>query len=981
MPKGPDLKSLISPCGPVIDAAAAERTREALADAADAAGWRDCLDEAWPALQPVFAASPYLARLARTSPERLRSLLDAAPDARLEELLAATEAMVAAPPELDEAKVRLRRLKGDLHLLCALADLGGVWDLGKVTGALTGFADLSVHAALAVAAAVERARGRLQGDPSSAEGPVPGLFGLAMGKYGAFELNYSSDIDLTLFYEPEALPLAEGVEPQGFVNRIAQSLTNILNDRTSDGYVFRLDLRLRPDPASTPPVIAAAAALHYYETVGQNWERAAFIKARPGAGDLERGVEFLKALEPFVWRRSLDYAAIADVHSIKRQIHVHRADERLEAAGANLKLGGGGIREVEFFVQTQQLILGGRDRSLRSPRTLEALEALTTAGHVTAAAAKDMASAYQRLRGWEHRVQMLEDEQTHVLPASGEDRLRVAALAGAESLEAFDEQVSTTLKTVNRRYGELFASDESLSSEHGSLVFTGVDDDPATLETLGRMGFDDPARVSSTIRAWHHGRIPATRSERGRELFTRLAPRLLEAAARTGAPDAAFTRFAAFFSGLSAGVQIQSLFLAQPGLFELIVQVMAFSPKLASTLARRPAALDALLDQSFFANLDLDSGVIAELAAAAASAGGFEQAMDAVRRIHREQAFRIGVQAISGAAKSDEIGRAYSDLADACLHALAPAALRETVRQGGDFPGQVAVVALGKLGSREMTATSDLDLMTVYAAPDPAAASSLKGWAAETFYGRFTQRLIAALSAPTAEGELYEIDMQLRPSGAKGPVAVSLGGFERYYAEEADTWEFLVLTRARVAWASSEDFGQRVAAAIEAALRRPRDFADTAHDVRAMRAVIERERPPHGVWDFKLSPGGQTDCEFAAQFLQIAHAGAGGPLRPGTLDALAALTSAGLAAQSDLDKLARSWRLHQDLAQLKRAALGPRADPTGEPEPFRLRLAQAGGAETLPDLERKLAAVRRSARAAFEAVVPAGDGMAEPERL
>src|SRR3569833_1250149 len=575
MSKGPDLKSLISPCGPVIDAAAAERTREALADAADAGGWRACLDEAWPALQQVFAASPYLARLARTSPERLRSLLDATPDARLAELLAATEAMVSAPPELDEAKVRLRRMKGDLHLLCAL--------------------------------------------------------------------------------------------------------TNILNDRTSDGFVFRLDLRLRPDPASTPPVVTAAAALNYYETVGQNWERAAFIKARPGAGDLPRAAAFLKALEPFVWRRSLAYAAIADVHSIKRQIHVHRADERLEAAGANLKLGAGGIREVEFFVQTQQLILGGRDRSLRSPRTLEALQALIGAGHVTAAAALDMASAYERLRGWEHRVQMLEDEQTHVLPSAPEDRLRVAALAGAQRLDAFDAQVSTTLKTVNRRYGELFASDESLSSEHGSLVFTGVDDDPATLETLSRMGFGDPTRVASTIRAWHHGRIPATRSERGRELFTRLAPRLLEAAARTGAPDAAFTRFAAFFSGLSAGVQIQSQFLAQPGLFELIVQVMAFSPKLASTLARRPAALDALLDQRFFAPLDDDSGVPAALAAAAASAGGFEQAMDAVRRIHREQAFRIGVQAISGAAKSDEIGRAYSDLADACLHALAPAALREAV--------------------------------------------------------------------------------------------------------------------------------------------------------------------------------------------------------------------------------------------------------------------------------------------------------------
>jgi glutamate-ammonia-ligase adenylyltransferase len=975
------LASLIRPCGPVVDAAGAERVHEVLTESAGAAGWAELLEDAWPALRPAFAASPYLAALARRSPERLRSILDAEPALRLELLLAATAALATDPLELDEVKRRLRLLKADAHLLTALADLGGVWGLDQVTDALTRFADGAVHAALAAVARVERARGRLLGEASPEHGPVAGLFGLAMGKYGAFELNYSSDIDLTLFYEPDALEVSDAVEPQAFVNRCAQALATTLSERTLEGYVFRVDLRLRPDPAATPPVVPAQAALAYYETVGQNWERAAFIKARPGAGDLNRAGAFLAELEPFVWRRSLDYAAIADVHSIKRQIHVHKAGESLDAAGANLKLGAGGIREIEFFVQTQQLILGGRDRALRSPRTLEALAALGRAGHVGEATVGDLNEAYAKLRAWEHRAQMIEDEQTHVLPIDPDARAQIAALSGAGSLQAFDREVSRTLKTVNRRYGELFAEDEPLSSPFGSLIFTGVEDDPATLDTLARMGFTSPAQVSSTIRTWHHGRIGATRTERGRELFTRLAPRLLEACRLTGAPHAAFTRFAAFFGALQAGVQIQSLFLAQPALFELIVEVMAISPRLAATLARRPAALDALLDHAFFRPLDEESGVLEALVDEAARAESFEASMDAVRRIQREQVFRIGVQAISGAAGPSEVGRAFAALAEGCVGALAPAAMKETVRIAGAFPGEAAVVALGKLGSREMTAGSDLDLMTVYAAREPGATSQIKGWAAETYFGRFTQRLIAALSAPTAEGELYQIDMQLRPSGAKGPVAVTLDSLAAYYAAEADTWEFLALTRARPVWATSAGFAQEVSDAIETALRRRRDFAATAREVRDMRALMERERPAWGRWDLKLSPGGLVDCEFAAQFLQIVHAAEGGPLRTGTLDALQAAMKAELAPGRDLEEVAEAWRLGQGLSQLLRVALDSRSDPSGEPEPFKRRLARVAGVRSFAALEEKLDRVRAEARAAFERLVPLSDGKHAQVRL
>ena len=543
----------------------------------------------------------------------------------------------------------------------------------------------------------------------------------------------------------------------------------------------------------------------------------------------------------------------------------------------------------------------------------------------------------------------------------------MAALYGEGDLRRFDRGVERTLKIVNRRYGELFAEDEPLSSSFGSLVFTGVEDDPETIATLARMGFSNPAQVAATIRAWHHGRIGATRTERGRELFTRLAPRLLEALRATGAPDAAFNRFVSFFSGLSSGVQVQSLFLAQPSLFELIVGVMAFAPQLAATLARNPAVLDALFDPSFFAPLDeADAGAIE---AAAAGADGFESAMDAVRRVHREQSFRVGAQIISGAATAREAGEAFASLADASIRGLAPAALAEAERLGGAFPGEAAVVALGKCGSREMTARSDLDLMTVY---DPAGAmsvSAVKGWSAETFYARFTQRLVAALSAPTAEGGLYQVDLQLRPSGTAGPVAVSLRALETYYQGAAETWEYLALTRARVVWASSPAFAHAVAAAIEAALRQPRDPRTTAEDVWEMRALMERERPPSGFWDLKLSPGGLVDIEFAAQHLQIVHAADGGPLRANTAEALAAIGEAELGPPVTLIALQDAWTLQQDLSQLLKVALEDDADPAAEPQAFRRMLARAGGARDFRTLQARLTARRAAARKAFVATL------------
>jgi glutamate-ammonia-ligase adenylyltransferase len=349
--------------------------------------------------------------------------------------------------------------------------------------------------------------------------------------------------------------------------------------------------------------------------------------------------------------------------------------------------------------------------------------------------------------------------------------------------------------------------------------------------------------------------------------------------------------------------------------------------------------------------------------------------MDLARRLHRERAFRIAVQVLGGVAPAEAAGRAFADLADALIEGLSQAALDEVERAAGAFPGEAAVIALGKCGSREMTATSDLDLMTLYAPSRPGATSADKGWSAETFYARFTQRLVTALAAPTAEGELYQVDLQLRPSGTKGPVAVSLAAFENYYGGEAEVWEFLAMTRARVIWATSPAFGQAAAAAIESALRRPRDRRAVAVAVREMRALMTRERPPSGFWDMKLTAGGLVDIEFCAQYLQLIHAGEGGPQRPNTADALNALEPGPLAPDGALEALRLAWELQQNLSQLLKVAVEDGADPTAEPAALRSLLTKAADARRFADLKATLVRVRKAAHSAFRAVVWAsGDG-------
>jgi glutamate-ammonia-ligase adenylyltransferase len=883
----------------------------------------------------------------------LANIDDEWPERLVHAAIAQANAIAAEPQSMDAAMHTLRRAKDATHLATAIADIAQAWPLEQVTGALTRFADGALRAALAVAARELAARGDI-GDPAA-----PGLVLIAMGKMGAGELNYSSDIDFSVFFDAEVFPARE---PRVSAVRLVAPLVRVLEEVTPDGYVFRTDLRLRPDPGSTPVAVSIASAEHYYQSLGQNWERAAFIKARVAAGDIRCGEEFLHSLEPFIWRKHLDFAAVEDVHSIKRQILSTFKSAELENPIFDVKLGRGGIRDIELFAQTQQLILGGRDRRLRKRGTIEALAALTEAGAITVHVRDGLSEAYKFYRAVEHRIQMLEDAQTHDIPRDEDARARVARLSGFHSLQAFEAALVQHRRIVSDIDRELFGTGASLADPLGSLIFTGVEDNPETLATIAKLGFRNPDIVSQTIRGWHHGRIRAMRSQRARELLTRLTPNLLRAFARAGSPDDAFSRFAAFFAGLAAGVQVLALLEARPALLDLLARLLTLAPPLADGLARRPALLDAVIDGQFMAPLgqDLPGRRANYLQERMHDAESFEARLNAARRFQREEAFRIDVQLLDAIASPLEAAAARTDLAEACVEAMAKAALDEVERSNGEQPGAFCVLALGKFGGGELAERSDLDIMLVYDAPEDALTPG-------DFYTRVTQRLISALSAPTEEGALYEIDTKLRPSGSKGPVAVRLSSFERYYAEEAWSWEILALTRLRPV-AGDATLGRRVADVAKAALVRSRDDRKTRAEVADMRALMQRERPGRRVWDLKLVPGGFVDIEFIAQALQIIAARPD-VLSPNTGAALSKLEHAKVLKPDVAERLIAAWRLYSELNQMLRICAEGAFEIADAPPPLLQRLAAMVGVSDAACIEARLGEVQTGVREDFVATI------------
>jgi glutamate-ammonia-ligase adenylyltransferase len=876
-------------------------------------------------LRALGGNAPYLADLAVREAEALIALVAVGPGQVVADALAR---LATVPPGVPRVRLAsaLRAAKRVVALAVAVADIGGLWSLEQVTAALSDLAEATLGQAVAHLLRAGHDAGEIVLPHPDDPARDSGLIVLGMGKLGGRELNYSSDVDLVLLHDPDA-GLCAPEQANAFFTRAARGLVGLMETRDVDGYVFRVDLRLRPDPAATAPSIQLAAAITYYESMGQNWERAAMLKARPVAGDLAAGQAFLTAIRPFVWRRHLDFAAIADIHAMKRRIDAHKGAgvSRADAvAGFNLKLGQGGIREIEFLVQTLQLVWGGRMADLRDPATLEALRLLVRAGLLDRRTAADLAAAYRFLRQAEHRAQMVDDRQTHQLPATPAGLADFATFMGYAIAERFAADLLGHLERVRRAYRAVFdAVPEPPPGGAATLDFTGtVELPPELAAALTAMGYANPAVIIATVRGWLAGRLRALRSERARELMTQIVPALLQALARQREPDAAFARLDRFLASQPAGVQLLSLLQRNPALLGRVAAVLGAAPSLSEHLARFPAALEGLLAPE--EHWDAARTLRARLRDAAA----LEPAIAILGRTVRESDFAISVATLEGQLDADAAGGLRADLVDAAIAALLPRVLDDfaarfgTVRGGG-----LAVVLLGKAGGREMMAGSDLDLMLVYDHPLRATESGgARALPASQWFIRAVHAFIAALTAPDSAGPLYAVDMRLRPSGNKVPVAVSLAAFTRYHAPVAGaawTWERMALTRARVV-AGPPALRRRVAAAIAAAVAGAGPAERIRADAAAMRARLARELPARAAWDVKHRDGGGMEVEFIAQALQLVHAPTHPQVTsPTTREALARLGDAGLLATTDAAVLIRADRLWRTVQGVLRLTEGP----------------------------------------------------------
>jgi glutamate-ammonia-ligase adenylyltransferase len=916
--------------------------------------------------------SPYLWRLASFDAPRLQRLLDTPPHESVAACLATLRAACDAADNEHDLMRALRLAKQETHLLIALADIGGVWDVVKVTRALSDSADAFVSCALRYLLR-EAARG---GKLTLADADDPekgcGLVILALGKHGARELNYSSDVDLVVFFDPESPALTDGVEPAPLFVRITKSLSRILQERTGDGYVLRVDLRLRPDPGSTAVAIALPAAFTYYETVGQNWERAALIKARSIAGDTPLGDRFMADLAPFIWRKYFDYAAIADVHAMKRQIHAVRGHSEVKVEGHDVKLGRGGIREIEFFVQTQQLIFGGRRPKLRGSRTLDMLVQLHHDGWVTADAVKDLSAAYAYLRTIEHRLQMVNDEQTQRLPADEESLTRFAKFCGYPGLSKFSAALTSEFHRVEAHYARLFEHAPGLDAAAGNLVFTGVSDDPETLETLRGLGFHDPALAAETVRGWHFGRRAAVQSARAREVLTELVPALLEAFSGSGDPDAALVNFDQALGRMPAAVELFSILKSNVAVRELFGDILGGAPRLANVIAMRPHVLDAAIDPDLLNAPTSDDAYDRRARHLVETFPGAEDFLDAARILAQEEIFLIGLRLLSGMIDPRDAGLAYTALAASLVRATYAHVEANFAREYGQVPGgRVAVLAMGKLGSREMTATSDLDLILLYDF-DAARAESEGGGRslhAVQYYTRLTQRLITALTTATRRGRLYEVDMRLRPSGNKGPVATQLQAFRDYQANEAETWERMALTRGRFI-AGDASLGREAESEIVRVLSAPRDAKKLSRDVFDMRGLIAQEKGDANPWDLKLAAGGVIDVEFIAQYLLLRHAAESPDIVLVATEAIIARAGEhGFLSEEDVETLTDAHRLYSNVTQMLRLTLDTAVDPATAGQGVKRRIANSADVPDFQRLERELAQTRARVRSIFNALL------------
>ncbi|WP_293447483.1 glutamine-synthetase adenylyltransferase [Planktotalea sp.] len=892
-------------------------------------------------IRGAAGCSPYLKGLIGKEAEWLQTALEA-PDIAIETLFV----------ELHETNskalpIALRQAKRRIALITGLADLGGVWPLEKVTSVLTDFADLAVTCALRATIGAEIARAKLPGMTQDNIQDAGGMTVLAMGKMGAHELNYSSDIDLICLFDETHFAPDDFYEARASFVRATRKMSAMLNDLTGEGYVFRTDLRLRPDPSVTPVCMAMEAAERYYESLGRTWERAAYIKARPCAGNFEAGAKFLKTLTPFVWRKHLDFAAIQDAHDMRLRYREHKGlGGAIKLPEHNMKLGRGGIREIEFFTQTRQIIAGGRDPDLRVLGTVEGLTVLSEKGWVPDAAAQDLTEHYRAHREVEHRLQMIGDAQTHSLPKSDEGFARLAAFMGRDAAELRGDLLERLIAVHELTEG--FFAPEAPTKTHTKSVSHSLDD--------------------TIIERWQT--YPALRSPRALEIFERLKPDFVDRLSQASKPNEALLAFDGFLARLPAGVQLFSLFEANPQLIDLLIDIVGTAPALARHLSQNAGVFDAVIAGSFFEDWPGRDVLCEELSDILQRETDYESKLDATRRWSKEWHFGVGVHHLRGLATPEQIARRYAELAEASLRALWPHVISQFTTKHGQIPGRGAViVGMGSLGAGRLNATSDLDLIMIYDADGVEATVGKRPLPVRQYYARLTQAMVTAMTAQTAEGRLYEVDMRLRPSGTKGPVATSWESFKDYQNNQAWLWEHLALTRARVV-AGNDALARDVEALRVSIIERDRDAQMILSEVGKMRQRIQAAKKAQ-FWDGKLGAGRVQDIELIAQAGLLGRGATTRDIEEGLKHCVAL----GWMEVADCAALTRSYRLFwtMQLAMklLSETVIADDAMPSSIGQGGLAFLLRETGFESLDDLRNGIVEIAQETAAVLVNVVPA----------
>ncbi len=897
--------------------------------------------------------SPYLAQIISRDLLFFIKILRENPESILQSEL---KQFQERPCEEDTATLMhdLRVAKGHIALLTAAMDVSGAWDLSQVTMALSRFA----KDALAIATSHLLYKRMIKGELALPSEPITsitnaiacgtGYVVLALGKLGPDELNYSSDIDLIVLYDQEIVNYTGKRSAGDCYVKVTQELVRVMEQRTMDGYVFRTDLRLRPDPGATALALSMTAAETYYHSLAQNWERSAMIKATAVAGDLKAGNGYLERMSGWVWRRSMDFEAIRDIKAIKNQIlrHYHQEDTSFE--GFDVKLGQGGIREIEFYAQVNQLLFGGKIPKLRSQSTLGALDALVVAGKIHAAVRDDLKAAYIYLRTLEHRLQMVNDEQTHSIPKNDEALLRIAHFMGYNTKNDLKDALKLCTTSVSNHYDKLMPDDDDeIVALNGNSL----------LQFLHEIEFPDIDSTFLIIDTWQRGRYRALKTPRARRLLSQCLAGLLTAFMETSEPSSALARFDRFIKELPAGVQVFSLFQSNPALFQLIARIMGLAPALAEQLAKRPTLFEAFLDPSFFESLTSTEDMMQELEYALKPAKDYQDILDITRRYVSERRFQVGVQVLESLSSTIEAGEAMTRLADATLKILTPAVENDFARRHGIFPdGGLGILAMGKYGGRELTHTSDLDVVFLYHCEDMNSMSDgERPLAPSKYFSRLGQNVITAITAHTAEGSLFEVDTRLRPSGTAGPLVVTLKTFADYYSQAAWTWEHMALTRARLV-VCPEKLAKPLMETIIDTLSAHRDKENLIKRVAEMRQKLVDQFSTDDIWSLKHTRGGLIDMEFICQYLMLREGNKIKGLFSPILDnAFDKLEEHAILPKGAAQKLKHAHRVQQTIQSMLRLCLGDvKFYEATFSSGLKFLLAKSCGFEEIEDLKSEL---------------------------